>query len=138
MLLSEYLDEVVVEDSYLLGWLSTGHVVVVFFDFLLTANHSNYRAFDERTEHGCYSLTEVRFDGVTLFEAPAAHSCPVWDPSLDEFTDADELCEVVLKEHEVAIIGDEIEINVKYEHACVSKVERSYVVNRVADCDFDE
>ena len=106
------LEHVVFEESYLLGWAVRPDEVLLFLQVLLTPEHPSYRPYDERTEFGCYRLGVLRFSGVTSTTGVAGQRLPIRPPGAAEFTDIDEINEVVFSENSVRIEGDETTMHV--------------------------
>ena len=126
--MTELLDNVVFEDSYLLGWKCVnGNAVHVFLQLLVGPTHPWFRGFDEDKEYGCYRLATMTFVGVSKGEGLTPREvAPRWNSKLAEFGDVDEINSASVDPHHAKFDCDDRTIVLSYKSFALQLVAKEH------------
>lgn len=114
-------NNIVFEDSYVLGWVLSVKKLLLFLQLLLTKNHPEFEDYNEETEFGCYKLAVIRFnDALSIEGLPLNMIIPKWDSKLKEFIDVAEINEVKEIGNNIIFKTDDYDITVRCDDIDVS------------------
>jgi hypothetical protein len=93
------LDQIIIEDSYLLGWNLIEKKLIIFAELLLRPDHILFSGFDKKTEHGCYKFVAILVDQIISLNGLDEESSELdWNDNLGEYKDIAEIEQLVIKE----------------------------------------